>query len=118
MGTGMNRMLIALALVLSIPSWAAAAQGLNAGFASDDLTLYHEQGTLFEMEWESQTAIINGYRYHFEADSKVQINGSYGAWSMLKEGTNVDFLFRLDGMAHRSIVELYTLPDDFPMQGH
>ncbi len=118
MEMSMKKTLIALALVLSIPLSAVAEQGLNAGFESDDLTLFHEQGTLFEMEWGSQTAIINGYRYDFAADAKVQINGNYGAWSMLKEGTNVDFLFRLDGMTHRTIVELYTRPDGFPMQGH
>ena len=119
MRMNMKKMLIALALVLVAPSWAAAAQGLNAGFSSDDLTLFHEQGTLFEMEWGSQTAIINGYRYHFAPDAKVQINGSYGAWSMLQEGTSVDFLFRLSSdMTHRTIVELYSLPSGFPMQGH
>jgi len=115
----MKKMLIALAVVLLVPSWAAAGNGLTAGFASDDLTLFHEQGTVFEMEWGSQTAIINGYRYRFAPDAKVQIDGSYGAWSMLKEGTNVDFLFRLDNdMTRRTIMELYTLPPGYPMQGH
>jgi hypothetical protein len=115
----MKKMLIVTGILLLTPLWAAAGQGLNAGFESDDLTLYHEQGTLFQMEWGSQTAIINGYRYHFAPDAKVQINGTFGAWSMLQEGTNVDFLFRLDDdMTRRTIVELYTLPDGFPMEGH
>ena len=75
MEKSMKKLLITLVVALLVPTWAAAAQGLNAGFASDDLTLFHEQGTVFEMEWGSQTAIINGYRYRFAPDAKVQING-------------------------------------------
>jgi len=95
---------------------AATAEEMNAGFENQDGTLMHEQGIVHDIDYGGQTAYISGLDYYFAADARVQINGSFGAWSMLVRNMKVDFLFREDAQDRRTIVELYQLPSDYPIE--
>jgi hypothetical protein len=104
-------------VLAAVPLLAGAvwAEEMNAGFENKDGTLFHEQGIVYEIDYAEQTAYISGLDYFFAADARVQINGSFGAWSMLRPNMKVDFLFRDESQEKRTIVELYQLPDDYPI---
>lgn len=104
--------IFAAALLLAV---AATAEEMNAGFENQDGTLFHEQGIVHEIDYGGQTAYISGLDYEFAADARVQINGTFGAWSMLVTDMKVDFLFREESQQRRTIVELYQLPSDYPI---
>ncbi|MEJ2131808.1 MAG: hypothetical protein P8Y95_09365 [Gammaproteobacteria bacterium] len=94
------------------------ARELRPGFLTRDATLFHEEGIVHRIDHGAQTALINGLEYRFAANARVEVNGSFGAWSMLLPEMKVDFLYDDEGPARRTIVELHQLPADTEIEGY
>lgn len=109
---------VVVALMVSMALFAPACEALEAGFVSRDEALLNAQGIVREVDYAAQAVIIGGLSYHFAPDALVRIDGGPGAWSLLGEGMKVDFLYRDDSTFRRTIVELHTLPAEFPMDEH
>lgn len=67
-------------------------------------------GMVQAVELESSSLIISGYRYRVALDAHVEIDGTYGAYSMLRPGYKVRFIYKVISGVEREIVELQTLP--------
>ena len=95
------------ALVLSL-SVLAAFVGPALGwsqYAESDRT-----GVIEEVELASSSLIISGIRYRVALDAHVEINGTYGAFSLLHKGMKVRFVYQLITAEEREIVQLESLP--------
>ena len=68
------------------------------------------QGTIHEVDYGTNTAIISGARYSVAIDAHVEIAGSYGAFTMLKEGMSVGFTFDRYADGVSVITEIKELP--------
>ena len=67
-------------------------------------------GVVQAVELDTSSLIISGYRYRVALDARVEIDGTYGAYSMLSPGTKVRFICLVISGEEREIVELETLP--------
>ncbi|TDJ38626.1 MAG: hypothetical protein E2O54_12775 [Gammaproteobacteria bacterium] len=67
-------------------------------------------GIVQVVELDSSSLIISGTRYRVALDAHVEINGTYGAYSMLSPGTKVRFICLVVSGEEREIVEIQTLP--------
>lgn len=67
-------------------------------------------GVIQKVELDSSSLIISGTRYRVALDAHVEIDGTYGAYSMLSPGTKVRFICQVISGEEREIVEIQTLP--------
>ena len=80
-------------------------------FAETDRT-----GVIDKVELASQSVIVSGTRYRVAIDAQVEIDGTYGAFSMLTRGMKVRFVCKLISADEREIVQLETLPSGFVLE--
>ena len=73
-------------------------------------------GVIHKVELGAQSVIISGMRYRVAIDAHVEIDGTYGAFSMLREGMRVRFVCTLISPEEREIVRLETLPAGFVLE--
>ncbi len=73
-------------------------------------------GVIEEVELASSSLIISGTRYRVPLDAHVEINGTYGAFSLLHKNMKVRFVCRLISDEEREIVRLETLPADWVIE--
>lgn len=73
-------------------------------------------GVIEEVELASSSLVVSGMRYRVALDAHVQIDGTYGAFSLLRKGMKVRFVCRLISTEEREIVELETLPPGFVLE--
>jgi hypothetical protein len=66
-------------------------------------------GVIEKLEIESSSIIIGGLRYEVPLDARIEIHGTYGAFTMLEEGMNAVFTYRIIDDHHREITELHTV---------
>lgn len=86
-----------LALWLLLPMAAAAQYEGNYPLAEG-------AGEIQELDFAAQTLVIDGLRYQVAVDARVEIGGSYGAYTMLRTGMQVRFEFLRISAAERRIV--------------
>ncbi|MCZ6889864.1 MAG: hypothetical protein O7H39_15370 [Gammaproteobacteria bacterium] len=65
----------------------------TVAFAAEPM-IVESAGTIHDIDYGRNEAIISGVRYRFALDARVEIGGSYGAVSMLTNGMNVKFVFK------------------------
>ncbi len=70
-------------------------------------------GVIHEIDTGRQALTINGLTYRVALDARVEIDGSFGAYSMLREGQNVHFFWERHSPQRRQIIELRTV-DEIP----
>jgi len=111
-GIGMRKLLKLLCLsVTMLGATITVAQAQVTGFAEQ--TRY---GVIEEVELASSTILISGLRYRVVIDAQVEINGSYGAYSMLQKGMNVHFTYRVISANEREIIWLETVREIPPLE--
>lgn len=95
-------------------------QRLQERFGPDALEeLERGGGVIGTVDFDGPTVTINGIRYDFTPDARVEIGGSFGAPTLLTPGLRVRFAYRPGGMHAGSIVDLQELaPDDGAFQPH
>lgn len=81
------------------------AQERVTGFAEE--TRY---GVIEKVELDRGTILIGGLRYRMAIDANVEINGTYGAYSMLQPGMKVVFTYLWISANEREIFRLETVP--------
>ncbi len=92
-----------LALWLLLPVVAAAQYEGNFPLAEG-------AGVIQELDFAAQTMVIDGMRYEVAVDVKVEIGGSYGAYTLLETGMNVYIEFLRISDEERRIVLVRELP--------
>lgn len=97
---------ISCGLVLTLQ--VAVAHAAEPGVEYDA----EQSGVIERIDLASGTAVIGGLRYSSAPDLKVEINDSYGAFSMLKAGMFVRIYFRepSDRVRQLVFVEQVTKP--------
>ena len=73
-------------------------------------------GVVQAVELDSSSLIISGTRYRVALDAHVEIDGTYGAYSMLRPGTKVRFVCEVVSGEERVIVEIQTLPSSTALE--
>jgi hypothetical protein len=72
------------------------AAALLAPFASagEDFQILSWQGVIETIDVPANQIVVGGVRYRVAADASVEIGGSYGAFTLLQPGMNVQILVR------------------------
>lgn len=97
----------AIGLLIALLTLLAAGPAAAAGESVDQ-----DRGQIEVLNFDAGTMIVDGLRYWVGPDLRVEINGSYGAFTMLRVGMYVDMEYRLKPGDQR---ELYSLKE--VMQG-
>ncbi|MBV1907630.1 MAG: hypothetical protein KUG75_16275 [Pseudomonadales bacterium] len=80
--------------------------------AAGNKLLMHSQGVVRRLDLATNVVIISGTKYTVATDAKVEIRGTFGAFSMLKVGMKVSFEYQPINDKHREIVSLKQLSDN------
>ena len=97
-----------LALWLLLPMAAAAQDAWQYPLAEDT-------GVIQKLEFGASTLVIDSMRYDVAVDVKVEIGGSFGAFTMLATGMRVYYEFRRISPAERVVTLIRELPRDVEM---
>ena len=73
-------------------------------------------GVIRSLDYGANTMIVNGIRYHVAIDVQVDLGGGHGAFTMLQEGWNVEFDYRIRSSVEREIVRLRRIPANFVIE--
>ena len=82
--------------------WTSAVSAAEYAEAS-------EAGVVEALDWQSTSLIIGGLRYYVPIDARIEIQGGFGAYTMLQNGMNVVFTYRIIGTHRREIRDLRTV---------
>lgn len=100
--------LTAIGLLASWLLLAGAASAQDAG----QYPLTEKAGVIQELDFAGNSMVIDGMEYHVAVDVKVEIGGSYGAFTMLQPDMRVRFEFLIISPESRRITLIQELPDN------
>lgn len=90
----------------------AAAQTADPALAPETTM----EGTIQKLEFEDSAIIFEGIRFHAAPDLVVEIRGSHGAFTMLKEGMKARITYRVVSPSFRQAVRIEQLPDNYTLE--
>ncbi len=96
------QMALAVVLVSAYANMVSAAEA----------PVVEAQGIIHEVELDANTLVIDGVRFHVAIDANVEIQGSYGAFSMLQPGMKVVFEYHRHSPSNLVIFDIEQLPDN------
>ena len=67
-------------------------------------------GVVQELDFGGSKMIVSGIRYTVAIDVRVEIGGSYGAFTMLQPGMKIRYDFLVISPSEREIVEIQEIP--------
>ena len=67
------------------------------------------RGVIQELDLAHNQMIVSGYRYDVNIAARVEINGSYGAFTMLSKGMRIEFNYKRFSDGLRQIFEIREL---------
>jgi hypothetical protein len=67
-------------------------------------------GVIEALDFASSSLIVSGYQYDVGVDTKVEIGGSYGAFTMLQPGMRIRFDYLVVSRSERRMVLIQELP--------
>jgi len=73
-------------------------------------------GTIQKLDFGAGTMIVDGNRYHSTPELRVEIAGSYGAFTMLEVGMKVQLVYRVVSASRRDVVEIIQIPDNYTIE--
>ena len=85
-----------------------------AGFVKPEST---RTGTIQELDFGHNSMVLDGNIYFAATDIKVEIRGSFGAFTMLQTGMKVEIIYRVISPSEREITEIRQLPDNTVLEG-
>ena len=79
--------------------------------ADDDFRIESRQGPVESADYSTNKIVVGGVSYDVALDASVELGGSYGAFTMIAPGMNVQILIRryIDS-GHREIIDVKELP--------
>lgn len=111
---GITTLMLLLWLGLA-PAGPALAQAEEAAEPDGPATT-EGAGVVQELDFAAGTLVIDGMRYQVAVDVKVEINGSYGAFTMLEEEMRVYFEYRYESPTERIVTLIRELPADVVLE--
>jgi len=90
------------------------AGAIDSALAAGEKT---RAGVIQQLDFAAGTMIVDGYRYYSAPELRVEIGGSYGAFTMLQVGMKVQIVYRLVSESRRDLVEVKQIPDNFTIEG-
>ena len=81
--------------------WASAQNGATV----------ESEGEIQSLDFAWNKMVINGYEYDVATSVKVEINGSYGAFTMLEEGMLVEFSYLQFDDGVKRVTEVYEVDE-------
>ncbi len=84
---------------------AAATLALCASAAANT-PVGEAEGEIYDLDFGKNTMVVGGYTYQVSSMAKVQIGGSYGAFTMLEKGMKIEFTYERFDDGARRIVEV------------
>lgn len=109
MRTYVAAMRLVLVMLLGTLAVSASASDLNA-------PLRTKVGVVQEIDLGGSTMIVEGMRYSVAFDAHVEINGTYGAFSMLEVGMQIEYTYEVHSETERRIVEILHIPASFSIE--
>jgi hypothetical protein len=95
---------IGVAVLFFFGAGLGQAQQYNAPLANGE-------GEVQDLNFGANTMIISGYSYHVTDTTKIEIDGTFGAFTMLEKGMLIEFNFlRFDDGARR-ITEIFEVDE-------
>ncbi len=73
-------------------------------------------GVIRALDFGNNTMIVNGTRFEVAIDAEVDLGDGHGAFTMLQEGWNVEFDYRVRSGLERKIVRLRRIPSIFAIE--
>ncbi len=96
--------LTVLGLVLCVQAAAAATA------APSEYPVASDSGRIESLDFAGSTMVVGGMIYAVTLDTKVEINGSYGAFTMLRVGMPIHFDYLEISRTERRMVLIQELP--------
>ena len=78
--------------------------------SADTYALAAESGRIEALSFGNSTMIVGGLRYRVAMDAKVEIGGSYGAFTLLQTGMRIYYEYEVISPTQRRIVLIRELP--------
>lgn len=104
---------------ISVRGLVLAGAILVAPFAgADDFRIESRQGPVESVDYSANKIVVGGVSYDVALDANVQLGGSFGAFTMITPGMNVEILVqRYVESGHGQIIDLKELaPGVVPLQ--
>ncbi len=98
------RILTVLMLAAALFAQPATAQQYNAPLAESE-------GEIFSLNFANSTMNVGGYEFQVASTVKVEIDGTYGAFTMLRKGMLIEFSYYQFDDGVRRIVEIYEVDE-------
>ena len=77
----------------------------------DDFRIESRQGPVESVDYPTNKMVVGGVSYNVAIDAGVELGGSYGAFTMITPGMNVQILIRRSvSSGHGEIIEVKELP--------
>lgn len=70
-------------------------------------------GTIQKLNFADGSMILDGNRYYSSPELRVEIAGTYGAFTMLQVGMKVQIVYRVFSESRRDVIEIIQIPDNF-----
>lgn len=70
-------------------------------------------GVIEEINLGTQEMIVSGLSYRVAIDANVEIDGSYGAFTMLRKGMQIEFDYEKHSSTERVITRIQHIPDRY-----
>ena len=91
--------------------WLVLVPSLGFGLDLDGEGLYVE-GVIEQVDLPRSLIYVQGSRFWMPQTVKVEIGGSYGAFTMLEQGMRVAFTYRNNDNGRREVLELEEILSD------
>lgn len=85
-------------------------------FAEETAPQRTKAGIIQEIDLADSSLVVSGMRYEVAFDANVEIRGSYGAFSMLATGMQIQFTYLVYSESRRTIIEIKQIPDNFSIE--
>lgn len=107
-----------MAMLLTLGSLLGVSEGMSAESSLSLLAPEKQmEGVIQSLDFGANTMIFQGIRFRMAPDVQVQIRGSYGAFTMLKEGMKATVTYRVISASEREAVRIEQLPDNLRIDG-
>jgi hypothetical protein len=99
-------------LLVALGLSAGTAPGAAARTPGASYPTATQYGVVQELDFNRSEMIVSGTRYQVAVDARVEIAGSYGAFTMLRPGMKIHYAFLVISPSEREIIEVREIPPD------
>ena len=99
-------------LLVVVSGFSAAASSLSITAPEKEM-----EGTIQQLDFGANTMIFEGFRFRMAPELKVEIRGTHGAFTMLREGMKALVTYRVLSASEREVTRIEQLPDNTRLEG-